>query len=98
MIRPEQEKSLEETIIELYASIKSEICPHSIRIDDLKKINIYIIVEYLKQSIEILINHRLEKKLKIYDETISIKDSSGYEQLIKKLESEVRNHIKVFIL
>ena len=90
-----EHNSLEEAVLTIYFNIKSEISPHPVKIEDLKAIDIFQIVEYLKQSIEILINHRIEKFLNSNERKISIADNSGYELLIKKLESEVRLHIKV---
>ena len=62
-------------------------------------------IEYIKSSIEILMNlkleeHELEQQLRKEDKTIDSEASLGeppkdYEQMLHKLEGEVRNHIRV---
>jgi len=97
MEKEKSQESAEKAILGLYQSIKSEIYQKEIQIEDLQKINLLQIVNYLKQSIEILVNLRIERTLKKQSERENIQgDCSSYENLIKKLEDDIRNHIKVF--
>jgi hypothetical protein len=62
--------------------------------ENLKKTNPLTLMEYIKTSIDILIDlkveERLEKSKKNTDE-----DDQDYETLLKKLESDIRGHIRV---
>jgi hypothetical protein len=66
----------------------------------------FVILEYIKNSIDILINLKVEEKLeseKILNERIFIANSNlspkdyqnEYEFLLRKLESDIRTHIKI---
>lgn len=67
----------------------------------MKDIDPFTVVEYIKSSVEILMNMKTdEKKPKTSDDT-SVQDSAReslqtqYEEQLQKYEGEVRNHIKI---
>jgi hypothetical protein len=101
-------EDLVEAIKELYVDIKLKYkCENSeeaYKINELQKIkdvNVFKLIEYIKESIEIYVNIKLdeaknsneisEHKEKVFQEN----DEDVYENMIKKLEADVRNHIKV---
>jgi len=68
--------------------------------EKLRKTNSLTIIDYIKNSIDILIDLKVEEKL----EAIKKLNLSGeeekqneYETLLRKLESDIRLHIKVLI-
>ena len=68
--------------------------------ESLRKTNPFTIVEYIKNSIDILIDLKVEEKLDLErNSSINTKDDeerqNEYETLLRKLESDVRSHIKV---
>lgn len=95
-----QSLSLEDVILELYSDIKQEITNKPQDLEELKKINIFQIVDYLRQSIDLLTSLRMEKiekeiKLKQDSSTTIYPKNENYESLIRKLEKEIRQHIRV---
>lgn len=95
-----QSLSLEDVILELYSDIKQEITSKPQDLEELKKINIFQIVDYLRQSIDLLTSLRMEKleketKLKQDSSTTIFPKNENYESLIRKLEKEIRQHIRV---
>jgi len=66
--------------------------------ENLMKTDPLIIIEYIKNSIDILINLKVEEKLEI-EKNAGLNDQSDkqndYETLLRKLESDIRGHIKV---
>jgi len=66
--------------------------------EKLRKTNPLTIIDYIKNSIDILIDLKVEekleaiKKLNLSDE---IEKQNEYETLLRKLESDIRLHIKV---
>ena len=99
-----KDKNLEESIIDLYLNIKlrkreDEIQKNEER-EKLRKTNPKIILEYVKSSIDILINTTVKEKL----ERISADNSdlinldetevNEYEKQLRQVESEIRSHIK----
>lgn len=65
----------------------------------LMKMSPFIILEYIKNSIDILITLKVEEKLEIernnsFEGTDEEKQNE-YEVLLRKLESDIRGHIKV---
>ena len=95
-----QSLSLEDVILELYSDIKQEITSKPQDLEELKKINIFQIVDYLRQSIDLLTSLRIEKlekeiKLKQDISTTIFPKNENYESLIRKLEKEIRQHIRV---
>jgi hypothetical protein len=101
----------EEAIQNLYLDIKWKISDGDILIIDqekekLKDINIQVIAHYLGESINILINKKLEegvrkfekdfkKKLKNEDRNaFATTLQEDYEKIICKLEADVRGHIR----
>lgn len=88
---------LEEKIYSLYKGIKCQLENNvSFKDEDIRKIDIFQIIEYIKSSTEILISHRVEREINKYKEEMSKKSGSqDYEEIIIKLENHIRNHIKV---
>ena len=65
--------------------------------EKLKLTNPLIVLDYIKSSIEILVNIKLQEKI-AENPQISTEDSENineYEKLLKIAESDNRNHIKV---
>ena len=72
--------------------------------DKLKAIGPLHLVQYIRSSVEILMNMKLEeleqqkKEDKLNESKNSIKSKEGppieYEEIMQKLEGEIRNHIR----
>ena len=103
-MRKNKEKTLEESIIDLYINIKlrkTEDNQSHEEIEKLRKTSPKIILEYIKSSIDILISTTVKEKL----ERISANNSeinnldenevNLYEKQLRQVESDIRNHIKV---
>ncbi len=100
-----KEKSLEESIIDLYLGLKVRKTDDDNRREEerekLRKTNPKIVLEYVKSSIDILISTTVKEKL----ERISANNSdlinldetevNEYEKQLRQVESEIRNHIRV---
>jgi hypothetical protein len=100
-----KEKSLEESIIDLYLGLKIRKTEDDNRREEerekLRKTNPKIVLEYVKSSIDILISTTVKEKL----ERISANNSdlinldetevNEYEKQLRQVESEIRNHIRV---
>jgi hypothetical protein len=102
-------RHISDEISNLYFDIKSKIkdSNDSIQSDErekFKSLNLKTIINYLKESIEILIEktwedsqqklkNELSKKSKTVEEEFL--EQNDYEKIICKLESEIRNHIKI---
>jgi hypothetical protein len=100
-----KEKSLEESIIDLYLGLKVRKTDDDNRREEerekLRKTNPKIVLEYVKSSIDILISTTVKEKLERIsannsdlinlDET----DVNEYEKQLRQVESEIRNHIRV---
>lgn len=96
-----------EAIKELYVDVKIKYkCDNEEQfknneLEKIKDINVFKLIDYIKESINIYVNYKLDEarnstneinqKEKIYDNT----DEEVYEKMIKKLEADIRNHIKV---
>jgi hypothetical protein len=110
------EKSIQEAIIELYLNVKirkqDDVIRNLIKLDKfehnslekekekLLKTNPLLILDYIKSSIEILINMKVQEKLQTTvqsrnSEEISDDDINVYEKELRHLEAEIRSHIKV---
>jgi hypothetical protein len=65
--------------------------------ENLRKLNPLKIIEYIKTSVDILINVKVEEKFSqmLGDQRDFGNKMSEYEPLLKKLESDIRQHIKV---
>ncbi len=61
-----------------------------------------ILLEYIKNSIDILIDLKSEEKLEAFKKQNNLDDEEEnqnlYEGLLRKLESDVRQHIRVFFI
>lgn len=102
-------EKLIESIKELYVDFKIKYkCDNeeefkNNELDKIKDINIFKLIDYIKESINIYINYKLDEarnsnnlnnsKQIIHDNN----DEEAYEKMIKKLEADIRNHIKVII-
>ena len=63
------------------------------------------LLDYIKSSIEILVNIKVEEKMELNKlkfssennilSTNEEENTNEYEKLLRQLESEIRNHIKV---
>ena len=67
--------------------------------DILKKTPPLTLIEYIKTSIDILIDLKVDEKLDSLKRAQGIDDenSQDYESLLKKLEADIRQHIRVLI-
>lgn len=67
----------------------------------LKNTDPLTLIEYIKNSIDILINLKVEEKLEIEKNSGTNLDQEAkqneYEVLLRKLESDIRSHIKVSV-
>ena len=66
--------------------------------ENLKKTNPLVILEYIKNSIDILIELKVEERIETYKKQNSEEDEdkqNEYETLLRKLESDIRQHIRV---
>ena len=106
---PSKEHKWKELLYELFYEIKSELLGCKIEIDEeefqqnIKQITIPKLVDYLHDSIQILIKKKMEdakKEQKKYDiqyytnnvnNILNIDEKSQYENLIRKLESKERS-------
>ncbi len=109
--------SIEDAIVDLYLNVKilkqedvtillnqlekyDEKAKEQVR-QTLRKTNPFTIIEYIKRSIDILVDLKVQEQLqhneKIKeDSNFTFEDScSEYEKLLRKLESDIRNYIKV---
>jgi len=103
--------TIREALIELYLSVKvrkaDDIDQYNEKLlqeekENLKNIDILVLIGYIKTSIEILMNLKNEdEKLQKSEVSSIISDKSceqpkKYEEALQKLEDEVRSHIRVF--
>jgi len=73
-------------------------------LEKLKDMNVFKLIDYIKESIDIYVNYKLDEvrhssnnsdeKEKVFQNN----DEEVYEKMIKKLEADVRNHIKVILV
>jgi hypothetical protein len=65
--------------------------------ENLKKMNPLRILDYIRNSIDILIDVKAEERLQNLkgDDKDATDKMNEYEPLLKKLESDIRLHIKV---
>jgi hypothetical protein len=95
-----QSMSLEDVILDFYADVKQEITNKHQDLEELKKMNIFQVVDYLRQSIDLLVSLRLEKlekEMKLKSDSTYVPKDENYESLIRKLEKEIRQHIRVIV-
>ncbi len=61
-----------------------------------------ILLDYIKNSIDILIDLKSEEKLEAFKKQNNLEDDQDnqnlYEGLLRKLESDIRQHIRVFFI
>lgn len=58
----------------------------------MKRLSPFMVIEYIRTTIEILLSHRLEHK---GQKTSSAPGSCDYETLLRQMEGESREHIAV---
>jgi hypothetical protein len=96
---------LEYGIIDLYNDLKDQIfletqkkpkCTSNVNAMEIINSN------YLKQMMDVLISAKVDSHLDLYKEQLNYRETTlqeeertSYEDLLKKLEAEIRNHIKV---
>lgn len=63
------------------------------------KLNSLIIIEYIKTSIDILVDIKVKKQIETFFSNYNIRSESSdaevYEELLRKYEADIRNHIKI---
>jgi succinate dehydrogenase flavin-adding protein (antitoxin of CptAB toxin-antitoxin module) len=61
--------------------------------------NSFIIIEYIKTSIDILVDIKVKDKIEAffnnYHNKLEGSNLEAYEELLQKSESDIRNHIKI---
>ena len=66
--------------------------------NDLKKQNLLTLIEFIKSSFDIAVSIKLEKELKKYKSPLDEDNENAaekYETLLRKEESNIRQHISV---
>jgi len=65
----------------------------------LKKLNSFIIIEYIKTSIDILVDIKVKNQIETFFNNYNAKlegtNFEAYEDMLRKSESDIRNHIKI---
>ncbi len=100
-------EKLKEAINELYVDVKIKYkCSNNeefknTELEKIKDINVFKLIDYIKESIDIFVNYKLDEARNLTNETndkqkvFEQNDEEGYEKIIKKLEADIRNHLKV---
>lgn len=100
-------EKLVESVKELYVDIKSKYKFDNLEsfkkneMEKLKEINVFQLIDYIKESIDIYINYKLDEAKNSTNNTDDQQkvfqncDEDVYEKMINKLEADIRNHIKV---
>ena len=101
-------EKLIEAIKELYIDIKLKSKCENLQeasknnqLEKIKDVNVFKLIEYIKESIDIYVNVKLDEagnsNRKTYhrEKVFQGNAEEVYEEMIKKLEADVRNHIKV---
>jgi hypothetical protein len=83
---------LKDAVIELFCFTKNKSGDEKISKEDLNYSNVYLMIENLKSTIEILTN-QIAKLHKV--ESPEYYNFEDYEEIIKNLESKIRYQIKV---
>lgn len=102
-------EKLIESIKELYVDVKLKYkCENQEEfkkneLEKIKDINVFKLIDYIKESIDIYVNFKLDEAKNSTSDTddkqklFQNNEEEVYEKMIKKLEADVRNHIKVKI-
>lgn len=100
-------EKLIEAIKDLYVDVKIKYKSDNEKefknneLEKIKEINVFKLIDYIKESINIYINYKLDEARNSFNETnckekvFTNNDEEVYEKMIKKLEADIRNHIKV---
>ena len=64
-------------------------------IENLKKLSLLTLIEYIKSSIDVIVETKLEEELKKYQKVDEKYAATQYETLLRKEEGEIREHISV---
>jgi hypothetical protein len=62
-------------------------------INELKDISLLDIVEYVKNSIDVIVSLKVEEKIDEYKSNKNENAASDYEELLQKEEATIRQHI-----
>jgi len=99
------EEKLVEAVKELYIHVKikykcenPEEASKKNELEKIKDVNVFKLIEYIRESIDIYVNIKLDEARYSNgntDQGLRGNDEEVYENMIKKLEADVRNHIKV---
>lgn len=101
-------EKLVNAIKELYVDVKlkykcenPEEASKKNELEKIKDVNVFNLIEYIRESIDIYVNIKIDEarnsnentnnKEKVHEEN----EEEVYENMIKKLEADIRNHIKV---
>ena len=93
--------SLDEVIVELFLSMYNQIKAENLNIEKLKKTDNGKFVEMLRSSINASVNKGTKmaiSKIKEEYEKREVDERNQYEELIRKLENDIRGHFKVKII
>lgn len=107
MKKRDMKKSVEEALIDLYLGVKikkqNEFDENSMEkeeeIDKLRRTNPLTIIGYIRNSLDILIEMKVEEKIEANRRinTLDEEEQKKYEDLLRKLEGDIRMHIKVIL-
>lgn len=109
MTKNKEKQKIEDALIDIYLSVKirqqddiDQLNTLSLEEEkeQLKTTDPLVIIEYIKTSMDILINLKVEERLESEKHSIennkTLEDhQNSYEILLRKYESDIRQHIKV---
>ena len=100
-------EKISEAIKELYIDVKIKNNVENLEefkkseFEKLKEINLFTLIEYIKESMDIYVNFKIEEVKNSFrfsefqQKVFENNEDEVYEKMIKKLEADIRNHIKV---
>jgi hypothetical protein len=104
-------KEIENELINLYFEIKMKTLGQNLNFEEEKEnlgeVNLTKVIHYIKESIDILTNMKIEENLKLKENEFNnqiikciqcgnkVDTMEEYEKIIRKLEGDIRNHIKL---
>jgi hypothetical protein len=83
---------LTDVILDLFCYAKNNISVEKMQKQDIKSKDIFQVVHNIKSIIELLISENIELDKENSKKELNFEQ---YEDIIKKLESDIRSHIKV---
>jgi hypothetical protein len=99
-MKRKETKSAHDALIELYLDVKIRDQDEIKQMDNnklneekeaLRKCDPFTIIKYIKTSIDIIIDLKVEEKI----ENSHSEEDNDYETMLRKLEGDVRGHIKL---